>query len=214
MPGHWEPVRAPGAPPPPASWVGGSWVSEPTDRRRPQALSRSLWPESLGPSVTHGALRGNASDQQASSACLTCQEGERVAGAASGHLGVTSLSFPEDGAGGRAALHPAPSSISNRQALCGHQPTPPRHPRGDRRQGWLHSKVMGIVPLSWTLKNGQEDTSLVSRGEDSTLPVRGAGARSLVRELGHACRNQSPHMRQPRPGAATYINILRKWLEG
>ena len=87
-----------------------------------------------------------------------------MAGAAGGHLGVTSLFFPGDSAGRRAALLPAPSSVSNRLTLRGHQPAPPPQPRGDRWRGWLHSKVTDIMLLSWTLKTSQEDTYLVSRG--------------------------------------------------
>lgn len=87
-----------------------------------------------------------------------------MAGAAGGHLGVTSLFFPGDSAGRRAALLPAPSSVSNRLTLRGHRPAPPPQPRGDRWRGWLHSKVTDIMLLSWTLKTSQEDTYLVSRG--------------------------------------------------
>ena len=51
---------------PEASWVGGSWVSRPTDRCRTQAPSRSLWQRAWGPAQTTELSWGNASDQQAS----------------------------------------------------------------------------------------------------------------------------------------------------
>lgn len=131
------------------------------------------------------------------------QEGDRVARAASGHLGVTSLFFPGDGAEGRAALHPAPSSVSDRLTLRGHQPTPPPQPRQDRRRGWLHSKVTGILPLSWTLKPVRTLTWCPGARTPHSQ-CRGPG-------FDPTCRNQSPRTRQPSAGAATYTFEESGW---